>query len=297
MPLTHIAGNSYFIEGPVSTGVYIKDSNAYLIDTGIDDDSARKILKLCLENKAEPSVILNTHSHADHCGGNAFIRKRHTVSVYAPKIESFLIEAPLLEPSYLFGAAPFKELRQKFLMAKPSKVDYALTDETVITIGGEDFGVCFIPGHSIDMMAITTPDHVCYLGDGLFGLALLEKHPLLFIYDYHKTVESLEKIKSIDANFFVLAHGGIVEKEKIDYLVNQNRDVLVKNHSILYDILSTPMNEIELHKKFVEKMGINESIPQYYLNLSVVKAHLSAMIEDGVVKGTIEQGTLIYSYI
>ena len=46
-----------------------------LIDTGLDNSAARNILKELEEAGPTPTVIVNTHSHADHIGGNHFIQK------------------------------------------------------------------------------------------------------------------------------------------------------------------------------------------------------------------------------
>lgn len=74
-----------------------------------------------------PKAIVNTHSHADHCGGNRYIKERTGATIYASEIESAIIQYPLLEPLYLFsGASPLRDLRNKFLMAQSSSVDHVI---------------------------------------------------------------------------------------------------------------------------------------------------------------------------
>jgi len=94
-------------------GVVEAEGGAILIDSGIDDDTARRALKL-LEG-LEVKVIINTHAHADHCGGNAFIKKRTGAQIFAPEIEGCFIAHPFLEPSFLCSASPLAEMRNKFL--------------------------------------------------------------------------------------------------------------------------------------------------------------------------------------
>jgi glyoxylase-like metal-dependent hydrolase (beta-lactamase superfamily II) len=128
MEIRKIAGQVHYVPNPVNICVvYTKDS-AVLVDSGIDENFARKLCRL-LEKPAK--FLINTHSHADHCGGNAFLKDKFSVHILAPEIERQIIESPILEPFYLFGAAPPKELQTKFLMAKPCRVDETLEPGTL----------------------------------------------------------------------------------------------------------------------------------------------------------------------
>ena len=56
----------------------------------------------------------------DH-GGNSFIvRRLPGLPIYAPPLEAAIIAHPLLEPLYLYGALPPRELQSKFLLAPSS---------------------------------------------------------------------------------------------------------------------------------------------------------------------------------
>ena len=65
-------------------------------------------------------VICFTHFHADHIGGNQYLQKQTGCKIYAPGIECDFTNHPILEPSFLYGGYPFKDLKNKFLMAKES---------------------------------------------------------------------------------------------------------------------------------------------------------------------------------
>ena len=101
-------------------GFYVDDGGAYLIDSGNDKDAGRKIDKHLNEQGWKLKMIINTHSNADHIGGNKVLAERWGCPVFGKGIEAVFTEYPLLESSFLFGAYPPKELRNKFLMAQES---------------------------------------------------------------------------------------------------------------------------------------------------------------------------------
>lgn len=123
-------------------------------------------------------AIYNTHSHADHIGGNRYLQTNTGCMIYAPGIECDFTRHPVLEPSYLYGGCPPAELKHKFLMAKES--DALPLDEHALPEGWE---MIPLPGHSFDMVGFRTPDDVVYLADCLASAETLGKYQVSFIVD------------------------------------------------------------------------------------------------------------------
>ena len=69
LELTNLKGNTWAVLSPVNVGVYVKDGEVSLIDTGASADAGRRVLKLVREKGWNVKWIVNTHCHADHIGG------------------------------------------------------------------------------------------------------------------------------------------------------------------------------------------------------------------------------------
>ncbi|MCD7883723.1 MAG: MBL fold metallo-hydrolase [Lachnospiraceae bacterium] len=123
--LIQAAGNSYYIQSPAKIGlVRLNEKEVCLIDSGNDKNAGRKVRQILDANGWRLTAIYNTHSHADHIGGNQYLQKQTGCRIYAPGIECSYTRHPILEPVSLYGGCPPKDLRHKFLMAQQSEAEY-----------------------------------------------------------------------------------------------------------------------------------------------------------------------------
>ena len=129
--LMQVAGNSYYLQSPAKIGLYkLSDTDVCLFDSGNDKAAGRKIRQLLDANGWHLRAIYNTHSHADHTGGNQYLQNQTGCRIYAPGIECDFTCHPVLEPAFLYGGYPCKDLRHKFLMAQESRAE-PLTPEVL----------------------------------------------------------------------------------------------------------------------------------------------------------------------
>lgn len=291
--MKQIKGNSFYFPAPVTIGGFIVDNELILIDSGNDDSSVRKAYR-DIEG-IRVSAILNTHSHADHCGGNAYIKRQFNAKIIAPELETSFIEQPILEPTYLYGASPMRELQNKFLLAKPSIVDHVLQSEDVIEIMLGDRVYKFQPlqlkGHSPNQYGYITEDNIAYIGDSLISSEMVTKHPLIFTYDVADHYASLEKLKSIDAAGYVIAHGGYYES--IDLLISDNKKALDRTQEIIISSLSKGSLTFDsLHHILFDSYGMKENLSQNLLNRSVIRAHVKHLVDFGEISISIDRGSI-----
>ena len=161
------------------------------------------------------AVVLG--SNADHIGGCSYLQKQTSCRIYAPGIECDFTRHPVLEPAFLYGGFPSKDLRHKFLMAAESEAMY-LTDD-VLENGMKAIP---LPGHFFDMTGFRTADDVVYLADCLSSRQTLEKYAVTFIYDVEAYLSTLDMVSRMEARLFVPSHADACED--ISALARYNMD-------------------------------------------------------------------------
>jgi glyoxylase-like metal-dependent hydrolase (beta-lactamase superfamily II) len=159
----------------------------------------------------QPKAVINTHFHADHCGGNAYIKNKTGAVIYASEFEANFIQHPYLQPFCLFsGANPPVELQNKLVMATPSKVDYIIkNEEKTLDIGGIHVEIIRFPGHSPNQIGIKIGD-VVFCADAVFSEEILNKHKLPYVVNVEKQKETLNRLKDLNTKLLVPSHGGLV---------------------------------------------------------------------------------------
>ena len=286
--LIQVSERSYYIQSPAKIGLVRLDGrDVCLIDSGSDKDAGRKVRQLLDANGWRLTAIYNTHSNADHTGGNKYLQGQTGCKIYAPGIECAFARHPVLEPSFLYGGYPCKELRHKFLMAQESDAQ-ELTEDCL----PEGFGIVPLPGHFFDMVGFRTPDDVVYLADCLSSRETLDKYQIGFLYDAAAYLDTLEMVKSLRAKMFVPAHAQTAED--VTALVQYNIDKVLEIADKITGICIEPLCfEAVLQRLFMD-YGLTMNFEQYVLVGSTVRSYLAWLKDTGRMNALFENNMLLW---
>ncbi|MDL2342889.1 MBL fold metallo-hydrolase [Deinococcus sp. MIMF12] len=277
------AVNSVVVEG--------EGGRALLVDTGLDGAHTRRLLRALEGAGLTPAAILNTHSHADHHGGNAFVLSRFPeLPVYAPPLEAAIIRHPVLEPLSLWGAAPPAELRTKFLLAPASPAQEI--GPGVQFPGGVEVELLPVPGHAAGMYAVRV-GAVLYAADALFGPEALGKHPLTFCADSAGQKASAAALGELEGVRVVLpGHGDPIPD--LAGLVSANLAAYARTTDAVAAALAQgPATVDELLARVGAGLGVTVTTPgAWVLNRAVVSAHLTELLGLGTAALDLAGGVL-----
>lgn len=290
--LVQAGARSYYINCPAKIGVFkIDDTRVCLIDSGNDKDAGRKVRQILDREGWELHAILNTHSNADHIGGNKYLQQQTGCRIYAKGIEAAFTSYPELEPAFLYGGYPFKDLRHKFLMAQESQVsgmDSMARDELL-----KELEIIPLPGHFFQMIGVRTPDGTVFLADCLSSRSTLDKYKVSFIYDVEAYLETLNRVMEMKAPLFVPAHADAADSVK--ELAGYNRQCVLELAEKLIELCRIPMTFESILKAVFDCYGLTMTFQQHVLVGSTVRSYLSWLKDTGRIRGYVEDNRVYWA--
>lgn len=287
--LIQLSPHDYYIDCPAKIGlVQTSDTEVVLIDSGSDKDTGKKVLRMLEAKGWTLQAIFNTHSHADHIGGNRFLQEKTGCRIYARGLECSYVNCPQLEPMGLYGGLPFKELQHKFLLAQESCA-LPLTED-VLPAGMK---LLELPGHCFDMVGFLTADGTAYIADSVSSEETLAKYGIGFLWDPEKTLRTLEALPLVAAKRFVPSHAAVTED--ISPLAERNAEAIrsVKTHILA--ICETPVTFEELLQRIFSDYGLQMSAQQYVLIGSTLRSYLSSLYTAGLLGFAFSENRMLWS--
>lgn len=289
--LIQLTEHDYYIDCPAKMGlVKVGEKEVVLIDSGNDKDAGKKVFRVLQANDWTLKAIFNTHSHADHIGGNRFLQEKTGCKIYARGMECAYTNLPLLEPVGLYGGLPFKDLKHKFLMAQESQA-LPLTEE-VLT---EGMKLLELPGHSFDMVGFLTKDGTAYLADCVSSEETLAKYGIGYLWDVEAALRTLEYVQTIPAVRFVPAHTAVTEN--IKELAERNIQAMTAVKEKICELCMEPIPFETLLKKIFDAYELKMTAQQYVLIGSTLRSYLSSMYEHGTMTFAFHENEMLWSTI
>ena len=217
------------------TELYLLEGDTLaIVDTGVNDTPSTFIAP-ALESYGlalgDVDLILNTHGHHDHAGGNAELVAASGAKVWIHEADARIAEDPdcqfdtyFADRDVLAGRPDRLDASRaalKITAGRPTKVDRKLTDGEVLDLGkGITLRVIHTPGH--------TRGSVCYsweseglviCGDSVMGQgSRLGGFPLIYFpADYERTID---RLLTMDLAILALGHHyrtGTVPRDSVHF--------------------------------------------------------------------------------
>jgi len=285
-----LSASTWVEEGPTNIGFIETEHGVYLIDSGNDKESGRKLNKIIKDRNWNLKAVICTHSNADHIGGNDYFQRNAECGIYASPLEKAFIENPELETAFLWGGKEIKDLRNKFFQARPSRVTRVLEPGTVME---EGIGIIGLRGHYFDMIGVQSPDGVLFLGDSMFGEDTLTKYKIPFIYEFGEYKASIRRVMEHEAVFFVPSHGPVVED--IIPMAQANLEAVEKLENRILDILGEPLSFEIILQRLCDASGVTLQAGQYALIGSTLRSALSFLYDENRIGYQFEKNVMLWS--
>lgn len=226
----------YFIPGQDEM---IPDSHTYvvgdpssrdfsLIDPGLPGKGNYKlesIKKMGIELEDIKRVIM-THTHFDHIGSLSEIREKIPESeLWIHSLEAASIENG--DERTIYGMEMFQQMCQKQYGIKPGaftfRVNRKLEGGETIEIGGMNWDVIHIPGHSMGSIALYyKPKKILIPGDVIYADSAIGRFDLHGA-DGAELKKSLMRLAEQEVEILLPGHNRIVTKLQSDYILQTAR--------------------------------------------------------------------------
>lgn len=279
--LIKVGERTYYISGPFHVGIYDLGTTSYsgkkevcLIDTGVDKVVAKVVDKLLVGAGFTVKMIINTHYHADHCGGNHYFKEKYHCKIYATKLNAALISNFDICPAIVWGATPIREVLNNYFYATPVEtedIDYHEMPEGISYVE--------LPGHCLGMIAVKTSDDVIFLGDAVVSKETIETHPLTYLYEVEDYLKSLDELKKIRASLYIPYHAEPVKR--IKNLCDINKKNVLDNLATIKKICILPRSIDQVISMFFNEKGLKLSMYKYAVEGGIIKTYITHLYNNG----------------
>lgn len=295
--LVELSAGVWVLPGGVNIGVVAGgDGRVVLIDTGINDTSAKKALKAARDELgAEVVAVLTTHAHADHFGGNATVVKRTGAEVHAPAIDEATLRYPLLQPALLFGGAdPPDSLRGGFLLADPSPVDVVVRPG-VHEVAGVRIEAVPLFGHSPGQLGYVIGD-VFFCADVVLPETVLDRYRIPYLFSLTDHLAALAGAREVAHRVAVPGHGAILDAGALDALIDVNAALATRVADALVELVREPKTAEALLTLLFMRFGAPVAdAPSFYLLQPTVFAYLSHLLREGAIAHEVRDGRSLWT--
>ena len=188
-----LSSNNILIKGP---------GRCALVDSGYATHAAQTLALVEAETQGHPlDVLINTHLHSDHCGGNAALQARY------PQLQT------LIPPGQAHHVAQWNAQALSYTptgqLCEPFSFTATLQANTELELGGQLWQVHAAPGHDPNSVVLFEPQSRLLLSaDALWENGFGVVFPELDGDDaFAEVAQTLDLIEALDARIVIPGHG------------------------------------------------------------------------------------------
>ena len=295
MAKNEILKDLFFIErGYLNANHFVyRSKSPVLIDSGYiaDFSETEKLISKLGVNLSDISLIIGTHTHCDHIGGNRIIQQRSGCDIALHEVGRYFIDTL---DDWSTWWRYYNQDADFFTVTR------TLQDGEVITIGPHEFQVIYTPGHASDGIVLyNSREKVLISSDTLWendsAVMTLRVEGSRALFHMR---ESLEKLESLDVNRIYPGHGrpfcdlkGAIakSKEKIDKYFRDRDTIgndLIKK-IIVYTLLMKKMfKESEIFPYLMDTYWFKETVDLYFNGEYEIKYNeiMDSFLKRGAVR-------------
>lgn len=286
--LKQLAAHTYYVNSPVRVGLWEREGQAVLIDSGSCPEHAARILKSIRGAGLEPCCVINTHPHADHIGGNRYMAEQTGADCWCMGTDGAFCEEGELGCAVMFGGRPPQALMEDRIMKAP---DHPVRDVRGLCLP-EGMELLDLPGHSNRHTGVRTPDGVCFVGDSVAAPATLDRYVFPYIYDVRRYRATLERLRDMPAGVYLPSH--CEPCESMRPLAEKNLAWLSRRLEELEELLSQPMLFEQLLAALFVRHGLRVTLTRRYMVGSTVMGMLAYLHDESRVRTLPQNGGLYW---
>ena len=273
MSKNEILKDLFFFERGYLNGNHFvyRSKSPILIDTGYISDfneTERLITRLGV-NLSDVSLIINTHTHCDHIGGNQIIQRKSGCDIALHKVGRYFIDA---QDDWSTWWKYYNQEADFFNCTK------TLQDGDTVPIGPHKFQVIYTPGHSSDGIVLyNSKEKILISSDTLWenDMATMTLRVEGSMALFHMR-ESLQKLESLDVKIVYPGHGkpfsdmkkAISKSKKIikKYLLHQDAigDDLIKKIIVYTLLMKKAIKENAFFPYLMNTNWFKETVDLYF---------------------------------
>lgn len=294
MELKQAKGGTWYLEDWQIIPLYRTDEHhCILLDSGLYNQR-EEIEEALLRAGLTPIGILGTHAHNDHSSNHHYFQQKYHIPVALSMGEAALCCSPENLKSHFFMNSMEEFMsneRVNHMIVRADRIIWP--EDSEFEFCGVTFGILHTPGHSVDHIAIRTPDGVLYLGDALLTGNELDSARFPYHFCFQAAISTLEQLKTERAGLFLAAHKGVYAE--LGDLPERNIRLINSRAEGILRLMDKPLDLSELSRRvctiFRLRSSARGAVALYERN---IHSYLEYLKDTGRVETLTKDGIFYY---